>query len=331
MEQVAVTEPNLRASASHLSVVDLLRLLTEGPCGSLFLTLGEGPLRTGELTRRLQGYAPRTVYRHMAKLLQAGLVERRKEEGVPSTVVYRLARSKGRSLFKLLLRHEGVFGNPAMDQEAWTKLLLLGELCELGWIEQLGEGSRSSTELAESAVGVSFHQAHRRVQLLRENNLLAEVGLTRRSSQYQLTEQALRGIAVMLDLARWRQRYVLADPSPGVTVPEVIAALAAWLPQLEDDEQPGAAVKLGVAGLLEPGGAKGSETLTKRIGRDGEGAAGSQDDGNIAAWAAGTTHHWLSALLDGRLDQIRLGGDVRLANSCLKQLHEGLCAADPGS
>jgi len=74
----------------------MLRLLSAGASSAILLALGDGPLRTKELTERIAGYAPRSVYRYSFKLADLGLVDREEEQGVPSKVVHSLSDPEGR-------------------------------------------------------------------------------------------------------------------------------------------------------------------------------------------------------------------------------------------
>ena len=98
-------QPNseaVEAAAPDSSIPALLTLLGTGAAGPILMALGRGPLRTRALTERVCRCAPRTVYRHVGKLAEAGLVVRHDEGGVPSVVSYSLSQPSGRELVRLL-------------------------------------------------------------------------------------------------------------------------------------------------------------------------------------------------------------------------------------
>jgi DNA-binding HxlR family transcriptional regulator len=70
------------ACVAGASTADVLRLLSAGATGAILMALGEGPLRTKNLTERVPGYAPRTIYRYAGKLAELDVVEREEEPGV---------------------------------------------------------------------------------------------------------------------------------------------------------------------------------------------------------------------------------------------------------
>src|SRR5215207_4644526 len=78
------------ACVAGASTADVLRLLGAGATGAILMALGEGPLRTMELTERVPGYSPRTIYRYAGKLAQLEVVDREEEQGVPSKVLISL-------------------------------------------------------------------------------------------------------------------------------------------------------------------------------------------------------------------------------------------------
>src|SRR5215212_1116746 len=83
------------ACVAGASTADVLRLLGAGATGAILMALGEGPLRTKELTQRVPGYAPRTIYRYSGKLAELDVIEREEEPGVPSKVVHTLTEDCG--------------------------------------------------------------------------------------------------------------------------------------------------------------------------------------------------------------------------------------------
>jgi DNA-binding HxlR family transcriptional regulator len=131
------------------------------------MALGEGPLRTKELTERVRGYTPRTVYRYASKLNELGVIERQEEPGVPSKVVHSLTDPCGRELHGLVDADASLTRLPGgeIDAHAWGSLGLLADLWESGMIEALNFGPRSPTELARGEHGLSYHQVNRRAGL----------------------------------------------------------------------------------------------------------------------------------------------------------------------
>lgn len=277
------------------------------------------------LAERVPQQAPRTIYRQTAKLAGAGLVERSEEAGVPPSVRYRLTDPAGRRLCRLIRGHIGVAapeGHPAvMDQMRCTNLYLLAEAWDMGWVEDLSGRGNTITEIAEATTGLTFHQVARRLQLLRSHDLLHETRRRGKGHRYQLTDQARRDVGSLLEVARWLRRYLPGDPVAKTTVCEVVAGLKALIPLARLPISSGRRVELGVAGDLGNGGSKGTKTLTAAVHDEGlfwvEDGAGEGE-----AWAIGTANTWIAAMLDGSRGRMRVGGDLPLVDSFLRQLRE---------
>lgn len=317
------------------SVPALLELLGTGAAGPILMALGPRPLRTRALTERIPQYAPRTVYRHVGRLAEQGLVIRREEGGVPSVVSYSLSERRGRELFRLLdsFAASALSRGPdgQIDEGSWTSLALLGEMWGAGWIAELGTAPRSPTELSELTPGMSFHQVNRRVHLLRSLGLLCEVSHSGRGKRYKLAPTVRREMALVAGIGRWRERHGLAGKQRGLTVAELQTVLRATLPLLKMPQHCEAQIKLGIAGAADGNGGKGSGILLVRCGRDGALRVSGNSDAPAAAWAAATVDIWLAALVDGNRGRMRVGGNLKLVDACLGGLHRVLWAAPNSS
>lgn len=321
-------EPVL-APAGALSIGDLLDLVGTGVSGPILAALSRRPLRTRNLTERIYGCAPRTVYRHASRLADHGLVVREERSGVPSTVTYRLS-DRGRELFRLLndqASHD--LAKAAQGADAWwSSLALLGEMWSAGWVAALSTAAVSPTELSEITAGMSFHQVNRRVHLLRSRDILCESTHAGRGRRYRLSSSTRRQMGLVAGIGRWRERHGLVRKQHGLTAPETATALRVALPLVKLDVDAGAQIKLGVVGAPEASEGRGSELLQVKVGRDGCLRCLEDSDRPADAWAVGTTDLWLSALVDGNRGRMRTGGDTELLDACLAQLRAVLWDQD---
>lgn len=298
--------------------------------GEILAALTVRPLRTRELTDRVSGCAPRTVYRHASKLARQGLILREEEGDVPLSVTYRLSE-RGWELWRLLEAHApGVLsrGSAGGDDRRWPSLALLGDMWASGWMTVLSFGPRSPTELSELTSGMSFHQVNRRVQLLRSRNLLCESAHAGRGKRYRLSEGARRTVALVAGIGRWRERHGVAGRQRGLTGPEAATVLRVALPLAETSAPPGTQIMLGVVGARRADGGRGSEVLQARV-EDGATLFWDFESERPAdAWAAGTVDVWLAALLDGDRNRMRMGGEVELLETLLNALRVALRQAN---
>ena len=307
----------------------MLKLLGNGANGPILMALGPRPLRTKKLTEKVPTYAPRTVYRHARKLSEVGLVDREEVAGVPSTVIHSLSPA-GRDLYQLVDSYATAslpwVTGPGSGEGLWTVCGLLGEMWTYGWVEELGQGGRSATDLAEATSQMTFHQVSRRTHQLLSWSLLYESVAKGHRKRYQMSDQTRHAMALMAGLGRWRQQHVEDEEEAGLTVGEMTTVLRASLPLLQLPAHQERSVKLGIVGTTGFDGQRGSATLTVHVSAGGTvrsvKAKPSED-----AWAIGTVDTWFGTLLDGDRGRMRVGGDLELVDDCLKRLHEMLWAA----
>jgi len=308
---------------------DLLKLLGNGANGPILMALGPRSLRTKKLTEKVPTYAPRTVYRHARKLAELKLVDREEVAGVPSTVIHCLSPA-GRDLYHLLSTYAAaslpwVLG-PGSGDGLWTACGLIGEMWTYGWIEELGHGGRSATDLAEATPKMTFHQASRRTHQLLSWSLLYESTAKGHRKRYQLSDQSRHGMALITGLGRWRQQHVIGEEDGALTVGGMTSVLRASLPLVQLPQHQERSIRLGVVGTTGLDGERGSATLTMHVSAAGTvrcvKAKSSED-----AWAIGTVDTWFAALLDGDQEQMRMGGDEDFVGACLKQLYDALWPA----
>jgi len=318
-----------KLSGAGTSVGDLLKLLGNGANGPILTALGPRSLRTKKLTEKVPAFAPRTVYRHSRRLAELGLVDREEVAGVPSTVIHSLSPA-GRDLCRLVDSYAEAAlpwaTGPGTGDGIWMVCGLLGEMWTYGWIEELSQGGRSATELAEATAEMTFHQVSRRTHQLLSWSLLYGSTAQGRRKRYQLCDQTRHGVALIAGLGRWRQKHVEGEADRGMTVGEMATVLRASLPLLQLPEHEERSIEIGVVGTTGLDGQRGSAALTAHVGAGGA-VRCVKEKGSEDAWGIGAVGTWFSALLDGDCTQMRTGGDGEFFESCVKQLHEALWAA----
>lgn len=318
------------ACVAGASTADVLRLLSTGATGPILMALGEGPLRTKGLTERVPGYSARTIYRYAGKLADLDVVKRAEEPGVPSKVTHALTEGCGSDLYELVDRYADAsmtrLPDGRIDAHAWATLGLLADLWETGMIEELNCDPRSPTELARAPHGLSYHQVNRRAGLFKNAGLLREwEGSGRRQA---LTEKTRKMMGLLVGVARWRNRHVIAEDEEGMTVEEMTTALKTALPLVEVKEHAGKCLELCVLREDEPGGSEG-KIVWAEVEEDGalHACAAAADSTN--AWARGRIGNWIPAILDGNPRKVLVGGDEQLVSVVLTQLHEVLWSPTP--
>jgi DNA-binding HxlR family transcriptional regulator len=320
------------ACVAGASTADVLRLLSAGATGAILMALGEGPLRTKELTERVPGYAPRTIYRYAGKLAELEVVEREEEPGVPSKVVHTLTEDCGAELYELVNRFADAsmtrLPDGRVDAHAWAALGLLADLWETGMIEELSCDPRSPTELARGPHGLSYHQVNRRAGLFKTAGLLCEWQGPGRRRCYALTDKTRKTMGLIVGIARWRNHHVVAEDEEGMTVDEMVTALKMALPLAQVEGHACKSVKLCVLREDGPQGSEG-EIVWAEVEEDGTLHSCSPPADTEDAWARGKVGTWIPAILDDDPRKILVGGEEQLVTEVLAQLHEVLWSPSP--
>lgn len=309
-----------------LTTPEILRLLGAGASGAILMGLGDGPLRTKELTERVRGYTPRTVYRYAEKLTAIGVIEREEEPGVPSKVVHRLSEPAGRELYELVDAYADAsltrLHDGEIDAHAWGSLALLADLWESGMVEMLNLGPKSPTELARVEHGLSYHQVNRRAGLFAIGGFLHEGKAAGRRRVYSLTDKARRGMALVAGIGRWRRRHVVPKGTTGFTPREVGGMLRTALPLVALPEHAGKAFGIDIGAEKMDGGepdAVWASVETSGAVLSCEGPL-SEVDGR----AHGKVATLVDSILDGPKNGLRSEGDEHLIKACLERLHATL-------
>jgi DNA-binding HxlR family transcriptional regulator len=309
------------------STADVLRLLSAGATGAILMALGEGPLRTKNLTERVPGYAPRTIYRYAGKLAELEVVEREEEPGVPSKVVHTLTDPCGTELYELVTRFADAsltrLPDGRIDVHAWASLGLLADFWEAGMVEELSCEAQSPTDLARGPHGLSYHQVNRRAGLFKAAGLLCELEGPGRRRCYALTEKTRRMMGLIVGIARWRHHHVVAEDEEGLTVAEAATTLRAALPLVRSLDHPGKCLKLEVMGEEKASGLEG-EAVWAEVDEHGSVQSCADPTPTIDAWGRGRVAAWISALLDREPRQLLVGGEERAISACLTGVFDAL-------
>jgi DNA-binding HxlR family transcriptional regulator len=330
MEITAAREED--ACVAGASIADVLRLLSAGATGAILMALGEGPLRTKNLTERVPGYAPRTIYRYAGKLADLEVIDREEEPGVPSKVVHTLSDPCGSELYELVNRFADAsltrLPDGRIDAHAWAALGLLGDLWEAGMVEELSCDPKSPTELARGQHGLSYHQVNRRAGLFKTAGLLREWQGSGRRRCYALTEKTRKAMGMVIGIARWRHHHVVAEDEEGISAPELATALRAALPLVDVPEHAGKCLKLCVIGEDEAPGAEG-EIVWAEVEEDGVVHSCPDPTDHVDGWARGKIGTWIPAILEGKPEKVLVGEDEQLISDCLAGLYGALWTPSP--
>lgn len=308
------------------STADVLRLLGAGATGAILMALGEGSLRTKELTERVPGFAPRTIYRYAGKLAELDVIAREEEPGVPSKVVHSLTEGCGSELYELVNRYADAsltrLPDGRLDAHAWASVGHLGDLWETGMVEDLACEALSPTELAQGEHGLSYHQVNRRAGLFQASGLLTQWESPGRRRCYALTEKTRRKMGLLAAIARWRHRHVVAEDEEGMTAPEMATVLRAGLQLVALPDHKGKCLRLEVSSGDTGGPSRGE--VWAEVETDGTVHSCASPPADPDGWGRGRVATWIPVLLDGRSEVVPADGEEKLVRDCLDALYETL-------
>jgi DNA-binding HxlR family transcriptional regulator len=314
------------------STADVLRLLSAGATGAILMALGEGPLRTKNLTERVPGYAPRTIYRYAGMLAELEVVEREEEPGVPSKVVHTLTDPCGTELYDLVNRFADAsltrLPDGRIDSHAWASLGLLADLWEAGLVDDLSCEPRSPTDLARGSHGLSYHQVNRRAGLFKTAGLLCEPEAPGRRRLYALTEKTRRKMGLIAGIARWRHHHVVAEDEEGATAEEMATLLRVALPLVKLPAHRGKCLTLHVLREEEEAGGEG-ECVWAEVEDDGTVHSCAEPTPKTDGWGRGKVESWIPVVLDAKVQKVLVSGDEDLVGNCLEGIHDALWTAKP--
>jgi DNA-binding HxlR family transcriptional regulator len=287
------------------------------------MALGEGPLRTKELTERVRGYTPRTIYRYSSRLTEVGVLERDEEPGVPSKVTHSLAEPQGRELYELVLAYANAaftrLPDGRIDAHAWGSLAMLADLWESGLIEELNLGPKSPTDLARLEHGLSYHQVNRRAGLFANGGFLREDAAVGRRRVYSLTERARRGMALIAGVGHWRRSHVVAPGASGLTAREAGGVLRTALPLVTLPEHEGKSLGIEIAPVNRRAGE--ADEVWAIIEAEGSVRSCEGPLAEVDGRAWGKVTAFVDTILDGPHNGLRLDGDEDLIRACFERLH----------
>jgi DNA-binding HxlR family transcriptional regulator len=312
-------------SVTELTAADVLRLLSAGASAAILLALGDGPLRTKELTEQIAGYAPRTIYRYSNRLAELGLIDREEEPGVPSKVVHTLSEPQGRELYDLVGTYASTsvqrLGGGGIAPPDWGGLAVFADFWETGIVDALSHEPRTLTELAHGEHGLSFHQVGRRAVLLSRDGFVEEASDGGKRRRYTLTAKARRAMGLIAGIGRWRRRHVVAGGATGLSAGEAAWLMRAALPLVALPDHGGKRLELRIAPESDRAG---GEPVWAAVQGDGALVSCRDPLEDVDCAAHGDVAAWIDSLLDGPRNGLKVKGDDQLILDCLRQLHATL-------
>jgi DNA-binding HxlR family transcriptional regulator len=295
----------------------------------------EGPLRLPDLRERIGGAAQTTLRGQVGNLRGIGALERQVRSGMPYTVENELT-AVGRGVLTV-----------AEIVEAWLRRapqgeITLGSESAKGAIRALigGWGSTmlralaarplSLTELSSVISDHSYPALERRLSAMRAaRQLELRPSDGRGAKPYGVTEWTRQAVAPLTAAGRCECQHLAGTTDPLARI-DIEAAFLLSVPLVDLEVTRSGSCLLAV----DTGPAKSTESIDRLAGVHVEVESGaitacrSRFEADPATWALGSISAWVDAILEGRSNRLRIGGDqAKLAEDLIQRLHVSLSSA----
>jgi DNA-binding HxlR family transcriptional regulator len=291
----------------------------------------DGPRRLAELQEKVGWSAQTTVRAAVANLRELGALTKEAVGDSNHAMATELTAAGREMLFVadevevwLALCPDGPIAPDGEEAKGAVKALAGGWSSTL--MQALANRSFTLTELAGLIPDISYPALERRITWMRTSGQIEPVEKKGRGTPYVVTDWLRHAIAPLCAAGRWERRH-LGEECPPITNIEVEASFLLTLP---------------LAPL--PGYARGSCMLAAQTdpvepNAEERGLAGVSVDvakgqvissaGEIGAspstWAVGTPDTWFDVVIDGRIEDLRIGGaNPQLALDLVTGIHFAL-------
>jgi DNA-binding HxlR family transcriptional regulator len=303
----------------------ILLTLSDTLNASIVRLLAARQLSATGLAKRLGGASRATRFRRLRELEELGVIVRERIRGAPPSTRYRLSAA-GQLLLLVTQRLDDWLelapgGSLALGVSTATiAIRALAGAWGSTILRELAERPRSLTELDSLIPAIGHIELERTLRTLADVELVERIPGEERRHPYRVTPWARESVAPLAEAARWERRH-LAERSAPVTALDAEAGLLLALPLVElPVEAEGTCVLLADFG--PPGERLAGVAVQAAAGR----VVASQplSDPVRGSWARGSVLDWLDAVIEGKPDELRVRGDVRLVQELIYALHVAL-------
>jgi DNA-binding HxlR family transcriptional regulator len=293
----------------------------------------DGALRFPELRERIGGAAQTTLRGQVGNLRELGALTKCERGGMPYTVENELTEI-GRAVLLaadaleawLARAPQGPISLGSEPAKAAIRALVGGWGSTM--LRALAARPLSLTELDGLIPDLSYPGIERRLAAMRAARQVEQARGRGGARPYVVTPWLRQAVAPLAVAGRCECRY-LADEAEVLTRIDVEAAFLLAVPLVKlPDERSGACLLAVDTSASEPGAEAGERRPAGvRVAVEGGRVTScvSKLEAEPDTWALGTVETWLDALIDGRLDGLRIGGgDPDLVRSLVAGLHDSL-------
>lgn len=293
--------------------------------GLVLRALADGPKRLAELRREVGGPAQTTLRGNLRNLIGVGALEKRRSNGRGSVVDHALTPA-GAELLSVAATIDSWLasapkGPTPIESETGKAAIkaLIG-----GWgstmLRALVTRPFSLTELDNLITAFSYPALERRLGAMRLVGFVTAVEGNGGGTPYAVTDWLRRGMGPLLAAVRCERLHMSEATAPLTRIDvETILLLTTPLLTLDPEAEGSSQLAIHVGGAGRP---SAGINLTVRAGRLAQST--SQLEPSPPNWVRGSAADWLDALVEGRLERLRAGGDRALTVELVDRLHGAL-------
>jgi DNA-binding HxlR family transcriptional regulator len=292
----------------------------------------DGPLRLPDLRERIGGAAQTTLRGQVGNLRGIGALERQVRGGMPYTVENELTEV-GRGVLAVAEAVEAWLLRAPQGPIALGSEPAKGAIRALvgGWgstvLRALAARPLSLTELSSVINDHSYPALERRLSAMRAaRQLEPRPNGDRGAKPYGVTEWTRQAVAPLVAAGRCECRYLAATTVP-LTRIDIEAGFLLSVPLVDLDVTRSGSCLLAV----DTGRAESTDRLAGvhvEVEQGAIAACNSRFESDPKTWVLGSVCAWVDAILEGRVERLRIGGDrTKLAEELIRRLHASLSTA----
>jgi DNA-binding HxlR family transcriptional regulator len=291
----------------------------------------DGPLRLPDLRERIGGAAQTTLRGQVGNLRGIGALERNVRGGMPYTVENRLT-DVGRGVLAVAEVVEAWLARAPQGAIALSSEPAKGAIRALigGWgstiLRALAARPLSLTELDSVISDLSYPSLERRLSAMRAARQVEVLTGEGGAKPYAVTDWTRQAISPIVAAGQCECRHLSHVTEP-LTRIDIEAAFLLAVPLVDLEVTKNGSCLLAVDTGAQQDGQSKRRIAGVHVGVEAGAIVScvSRLEQDPRTWALGTVDPWVSAILDGRLSGLRLGGeDPALARAVITGLHEAL-------
>lgn len=298
---------------------------------SILRCLAENPKQQIELRRECGLPAQTTLRALLKRLVDIGAVEKHRRDRFPGVLEYELPATGRDLLFVAQALERWLSKAPdgplsLGDNAAKAAIKALAEGWSTTMLRALAAGPLSLTELDRVITAHSYPSLERRLSALRLAGLTEARRGNRRGTPYAVSDWLRQGAGPLATAARWERRHLPATTA-AITPLDVETMFLLTVPMLR--LPPGTSGTCCMAAEIPDGTKPRLAGVIAEVQDERVTSCSTNFHGQPDAWALGPAAAWLSAMVEGDVDRLELGGDCGLARALLSALYESLFGLGP--